>query len=40
MMTAQLSRSDYEIRKNLKVLKDKGLINHIGSDKMRYWKVL
>ena len=40
MMMAQLSMSDYGIRKNLKALKEKGLIARIGSDKTGYWKVL
>lgn len=40
MMMVQLSMSDYGIRKNLKALKEKGLIERIGSDKTGYWKVL
>ena len=40
MMMAQLSMSDYGIRKNLKALKEKGLIERVGSDKTGYWKVL
>ena len=40
IMMEQLSMSDYGIRKNLKSLKEKGLIERVGSDKAGYWKVL
>ena len=40
MMMEQLSMSDYGIRKNLKALKEKGLIERVGSDKAEYWDIL
>ena len=40
MMMEQLSMSDYGIRKNLKALKEKGLIERVGSDKTGCWEIL
>ena len=40
LMMAEFSMSDYGVRKNLKVLEEKGYIIRIGSRKTGYWKIL
>lgn len=40
IMMEQLGMSDYGIRKNIKALKEKGLIERVGSDKTGYWKII
>lgn len=39
MLMEILKISERAIRKNIKILKDKGLIERVGSNKVGYWKI-